>query len=586
MDERPRYFVLLILSIVIASSIYVSWATDRARGRAQYESKTLQIDGPIPFSTTEVSYDLYLPYPSGYFARYPLVLTIHGLGASKESMYAYNIELARRNFTVVSVDLPGHGLTRESFEPMDALRMAEVCYSVLEDVWQQHPEVDNSTYGIIAHSMGVGVAFAMADIGIAPSTIVAIGSDGDLGFDEPPAPRCNLLLAVGSADELVSNEDALRALRIISGNSSAIPNTIYGSFASWNATELVFGECDHLMELVDPTLVSESLRWMIVSMQGEHQLNRTTSVDQFIYPAKTYGTVTSTISLFLSIFPVLLITNSALNRVIRPNHIHFKDEYDPTHASVISLVGGLLTSPLFVILPLVYVVDVNLGTATLLTPVLGMFLSVLTASIFNVWLLRKITKSRSPFALLERIGIQRRIERADIVMLLRGILLALISGGWIFGWVLFANNVSGHEMEILFPIVRVLTPERLLVAILLFFVLLPYALIETIWVRGFILQYGERSWGLGLLKRTGLALTRPVGFAIIFVPLILFFTLVQNFLGTSIMMLWFFVLILALTILSPIIIAWMDHIRTGPWTPIFTTAMLWAWVLITIVPLP
>ncbi|MCK5152556.1 MAG: alpha/beta fold hydrolase, partial [Candidatus Thorarchaeota archaeon] len=155
MNKTPQYFVLFILSIVIASSLYISWSTDRGLGELELERFTIERE---PGRT--VDFMVYKPRYSTYDGPMPLVLTTHGIAGSKEGMYSFNIELARRNFTVVSVDLPGHGDSMLPFNVTDFATMAEDLLAAVEFV-QAWPEVNDTHYGVLTHSLGFQIAVEM-----------------------------------------------------------------------------------------------------------------------------------------------------------------------------------------------------------------------------------------------------------------------------------------------------------------------------------------------------------------------------------------------------------------------------------------
>ncbi len=586
MAERPRYFILLILTIFIASSIYISWATDRAQGRAYYESLKISIDGPIPYSTTEVSFDVYQPRPSGFFAPYPIVLTIHGIGGSKEMMYAFNVELARRNFTVVSVDLPGHGDTREPFNPFDFARMAEVCYSVLNYVWDTFPNIDNSTYGVVAHSLGVGVAFAMADMEIAPSTIIAVGSDGDLGFEEPSPPRCNLLFAIGSNDELVSNDDALNALRMVSKNSSAQPFVTYGSFYFRNATRLVFGDSEHILELIDPIIVSESVRWMILALQGDFYLNRTAPVNDLIYNAKTYGTVVGSTALILSLFPLALIVNSLLNRFMKLPKNAFDIRVSFKHAFIFSTVLGIITSILLAITPVLYVSSILTHTTNLLSLGTGFLIFSILISIVALLLYRFIFGEQAFMKQLESLGINHKFQYDHAMIALRGLVLTLACLVWMFGLVFFASTVSGYEFQIIYMLFNVLSSERLVLAIFIAISLIPFTLFDMALMRG-LLARAKKDYGKWFnTKRSIIMLAAKLtGYSITIIPIVIGLAVSGALVGPSVLTGLFYLLFLGLTVLTTTITIWSEHIKSDPWFPVFFNAMMYAWVFATIFPM-
>ncbi|MHA1337579.1 MAG: alpha/beta hydrolase family protein, partial [Promethearchaeota archaeon] len=70
---------------------------------------------------------LYQPSPKFTDKKYPAVIACHGwlMGIGKESMHRWAVEVAKRGFIVLSIDLPGSGMSmgemdlfpREDFEP-------------------------------------------------------------------------------------------------------------------------------------------------------------------------------------------------------------------------------------------------------------------------------------------------------------------------------------------------------------------------------------------------------------------------------------------------------------------------------------
>lgn len=105
MAREPRYLTLFILSVIIVSSTYMVWSAERGLGEVTVENMQItRTNGRV------VDFSVYKPRIITYGKPLPVVLTIHGISASRGEMLPINIELARRNFTVVSVDLAGHGI--------------------------------------------------------------------------------------------------------------------------------------------------------------------------------------------------------------------------------------------------------------------------------------------------------------------------------------------------------------------------------------------------------------------------------------------------------------------------------------------
>ncbi len=74
----------------------------------------------------------------------------------------------------------------------------------------------------------------------------------------------NLLVAVGIHDVLFDIEVLTETLQPIFDTSTPIePGVTYGDFASGRARRLVVTPTIHLLEPVDPTIVSEVVDWLL-----------------------------------------------------------------------------------------------------------------------------------------------------------------------------------------------------------------------------------------------------------------------------------------------------------------------------------
>ena len=129
MKRQPLYFAIFIMTIVFLSSFYLSWTADRAHGEITIERYSIERAPGRP-----VDFLVYSPRLGEQLDPMPIAVTVHGLAGSKEGMYAFNIELARRNFTVVSVDLAGHGDSPLPYEITDTATQAEDVYAAIRYV--------------------------------------------------------------------------------------------------------------------------------------------------------------------------------------------------------------------------------------------------------------------------------------------------------------------------------------------------------------------------------------------------------------------------------------------------------------------
>lgn len=119
---------------------------------------------------------------------HPIALLAHGFTASKETLFRYGEALAHAGFDCFSVDLPGHGESRQSFAIGQVAAAPEKIARALEAV-----DV------FLGHSMGAGAgAWSVREAGFRPKLFIALGANVDLGQHGPP-----LLLLAGQFEEFL-----------------------------------------------------------------------------------------------------------------------------------------------------------------------------------------------------------------------------------------------------------------------------------------------------------------------------------------------------------------------------------------------
>jgi len=305
MKRQPLYFTIFIMTILFLSSFYLSWTVDRGLGEITVERHNIERAPGRP-----VDFLVYSPRLGELLDPMPIVVTLHGLAGSKEGMYAFNIELARRNFTVVSVDLAGHGDSPLAYDIAATEEMAQDAYAAIRYVQENWDNVDNETYGVLSHSLGFRVAIELMDFPIAPIGYAAVGDIGQMGLGEYIEFPGNLLIAIGEYDEMISVEDALHAIQTATGNESAVADVTYGVIANQTAYRLALGPTDHVFEAVDGTIVKESTEWLIQTVQGEGQLVHSLDPASQVYFSKTIATFTGAMFLLLSVFPLMFLVYS------------------------------------------------------------------------------------------------------------------------------------------------------------------------------------------------------------------------------------------------------------------------------------
>ncbi|MHA1903336.1 MAG: alpha/beta hydrolase family protein [Candidatus Thorarchaeota archaeon] len=583
MNKRPVYFSLLIFSILIASSFYMSWSADTGLGELDVERHSIIVE-----TGREIHYMVYKPRTSNYPGPMPVVLTTHGIAGSKAGMYSFNIELARRNFTVVSVDLPGHGDSPLPFNITDLDAMALDCYTALRHVQNTYPGVDNESYGVVTHSLGYQVAVAMTKLPIAPFAYVAVGYLSEMGLGDIEVVPGNLMIAIGELDEMISVEAATESLRSASGIEDAEPGITYGSFENQTAFRLDLSPTDHVFEAIDGGIVAASTTWMVQAMQGMEQFERTIAPREQVYVVKTVAMAVGVFSLLVSTIPVLIIVQSSVPDKLKPRKLpndtsphSFKKTFITSSVIGIAIIlaftaGSAITFHLE-----------NLGIAwpnsMFATGVLIFF--VMSALAIPVLLMVSIGKTGTSTAFAS-LGFKRSESNEFSRDLLRSSFVAGIGIIWLMGWMALGGIPDTMTPWIIFSMVRYPVGIRVLnIAILMFFAVLYFAA-DAAWIRGYILSkrewVGERVFTKNMVLGFSARLAAAGGLSVLVVQLSTIFGFIA---GPMVLLGLLLLLYMIISTITTILISWSSIQMENPWPAVILSAFLLSWVVISSIPL-
>ncbi|MFQ5832576.1 MAG: alpha/beta fold hydrolase [Candidatus Thorarchaeota archaeon] len=579
MDRRLHYYTLLILTILIASSLYLSWATDRGLG-------TLDVDriGIETQPGRTVNFTVYSP--KDRLARLmPVVITIHGVGGSKEAMYGFNIELARQYITVASVDLAGHGDSSMPFDIEDYAGLAEDCYAVLQYVGLHYNDTDPTLYGVVAHSLGFHVGLAMYDMPVQPKALVAIGP---VWMETVQSLPGNLLLAVGEFDELVQEEDLLETLRSLTGIPTAMSGVTYGGFDGDAAYRLVIAPTNHVSEAIDSLIVVESVSWMLQALHNVEEPDLEGLFIQLIYENRTIANTIGAAALLLSIIPLLFIVVTHLPEQIRPERIG--NETETLSLSRIGLLSGVLGAVFVALYALSGVAGFNLETAGINWPnsmlATGLVLFFVVCPI--IWLLAMalIIGRRVVYQTILSMGYEHGNVKGLAMAVSKGILVGLICIGWLLFWAALGGMPGAQNSITILPIFRFPNLQRFLNTLAVTCLALPFSIVDAQFTRGLMLA--QRDWGgrvpyaRRIVTVFGLRVVPVTAFSVV---LVLGTTALGFVLAPVVLLgllLSHFVLISAFVVLLNI----FSSVEFGnPWPAIVIGAFLYAWFLIGTVPL-
>lgn len=263
--SKPWLALGIGLILALGGGLLASWI--------QAGEGTVTVNEVKFYGTYSGIYDAYLFVPktltTGRTA--PAILAIHGYNNSKEYMNNTALELARRGYVVLSMDLDKHGLSGSSRVPKVALN----AYGALDGLryLRSLDVVDLNNVGLIGMSMGgyaiEGAAQAIPDgykslffMDSSPSVIEKdrnVAISWGLGSEVPqPFGAKN-----GSQ---VQNMPA--AMAAFGTDKPIIPGQVYGSIADGTARVLYTHFGDHPYSTDDPVSIGNAVRWFGMTLSG------------------------------------------------------------------------------------------------------------------------------------------------------------------------------------------------------------------------------------------------------------------------------------------------------------------------------
>ncbi|HXA39724.1 MAG TPA: alpha/beta fold hydrolase [Phenylobacterium sp.] len=269
---------------------------------------------------------LYVPPGVSAAHPAPAVLVSHGYINTREMQSPFAIELARRGFVVLAMDMVGHGYSDGAVgQSKDLGGPAALRYL------QSLPFVDKANIGLEGHSMGgVPIATAAAAQPDGYKAIVFEGSTPGFLGAKAPAKFHDLAVVFGQYDEFaplmwgvpkgseVANSKKLA--KVFGEPSPILVGKIYGAIADGSARVLENPPVTHPWEHFSHAGVGGAVDWLQQSLAGAaHPLP---PGDQ-IWLWKDIGTglgFVGFVCLLLGTFEVLLLTPlfASLNRPAQP----------------------------------------------------------------------------------------------------------------------------------------------------------------------------------------------------------------------------------------------------------------------------
>lgn len=272
MMKKTKLGIIAIIVLIVISTIGFS-LSETSGLIVSTEKIDVNIVNQRTLSATYV-------YPTGdWNEELPGVVVFHGLSSSKEMMWPIVKILARNGFAVLSVDLQGHGqstgsLGEDGDSQFSIKSLANDGMKAVEFLRSQK-EVNSTIIGLLGHSMGASTSIATSFEDNTIRSNVLLGNDLNsesvrelLNTSNPQ----NMLLAMGSYDELFTVEAAEASLEIAVGTQIEY-GTLYGDFVAGTARKLIVSPTNHVFEVLDAKLIDESVDWLIKSLMIPFDLN-------------------------------------------------------------------------------------------------------------------------------------------------------------------------------------------------------------------------------------------------------------------------------------------------------------------------
>lgn len=250
-------------ALIMVGSL-IAWAVQTSGGSVEVRDVRFPAPGGVQMSGL-----LYVPKGVSASAPGPAILVSHGLINTREMQSPFAIELSRRGYVVLAMDMSGHGYSGGVLGQNTHGGPAAFAYLT------SLPFVDKTAIGLEGHSLGgapiLGAAKANPDgyraIVLEGSTIT-IGGRGDPGA--PPFNPRNVAVVFGQYEEFPTMWGAERGLDVPAAPrlrdffgtpDPVVPGRLYGSIEDGTARLLVTPPINHPQEHFTRAGVGAALDW-------------------------------------------------------------------------------------------------------------------------------------------------------------------------------------------------------------------------------------------------------------------------------------------------------------------------------------
>lgn len=296
MRKSLKYVLAAILfAVLFFSGFYAALILNSNFGKLKVGTITIK-DG-----NNQLRALLYLPESASPKKPSAAIVLAHGISESKELMSNLGLELAKRRFVVLCLDLLGHGGSDGTVS--DGNKETDFGVSAAVHYLEAQTYVNSSEIGLVGHSLGGGAVRTEAtrNKNIKASILIA----GGIGPNIPDQseklnstfPK-NLLVIIGKYDVLfnITELEVTELPSTFNTSTPIVPGNLYGDFKFETARKLIIPPTTHLFETVDLQVASETIKWMENALTQNQNIENETNTS-LSYPARELALLFSLIGL-------------------------------------------------------------------------------------------------------------------------------------------------------------------------------------------------------------------------------------------------------------------------------------------------